>query len=254
MVLHVILKTVCGQVAMHNFKGSLRRCPPLTVLEHCHNLSIYFIVKYTDMHVTQFHVIRFHVYNNNCYWCIRQSIYLMHLYSFDTYKSIPLHTSYPQFPHLNSKMFLTATLFFGAILLANGCSMDLINCTIPYGDLNISKMDVAEYCLVDNCTVKITKTGDELNIAYYNDQYLVSCDQKTTAVLLEVNDTTINNLCEPGKNAKPSLFIQIMEYFVTLLVTFVNISILIIIVKQNKYTSLPIHLLIPSYGWYVEWL
>ena len=124
--------------------------------------------------------------------------------------------------------------------------MDLINCTIPYGDLNISLIDDAEYCHVDNCTIKITKTSDELNIAYYNDQYLVSCDQKSTAVFLEVNDTTINNLCEPGKNVKPSLFIQIMKYFVTLLVVFVNISILIILVKQNKYTSLPIRLLLPS--------
>ena len=48
-------------------------------------------------------------------------------------------------------------------------------------------IDVTQYCHVDNCTVKIIKTGDELNITYHDDQYHLGCTT-TTLYLLEVND------------------------------------------------------------------
>jgi len=63
-------------------------------------------------------------------------------------------------------MFVLASLLFGLLLAANGCPMDSINCTIAYDDLNISSVviiDATQYCPVDNCIVKIIKTGDELN-------------------------------------------------------------------------------------------
>ena len=96
-------------------------------------------------------------------------------------------------------MLMITSLIFGVLLAANGCPLDPINCTIPYDDqLNISSdviIDATQYCHVDNCTVKIIKTGDELNITYHDDQYHLGCTT-TTLYLLEVNDSISSSYCE----------------------------------------------------------
>jgi len=116
-------------------------------------------------------------------------------------------------PVWGSLRLAPTSLPFGVLLAANGCPLDSINCAIPYDDLNISNVviiDATQYCHVDNCTVKIIKTGDELNITYHNDQYHLSCTT-TTLLLLEVNDN-ITSYCEQEEDVKQSLFHIISDY------------------------------------------
>ena len=138
-------------------------------------------------------------------------------------------------------MLLTTSLLLGVLLAANGCPLDLINCTIPYDDLNISTVviiDATQYCHVDNCTVKMVKTGDELNIAYHNDQYHLGCTT-TTLQLLEVND----KLCRQRSETKTSTLLHILDSVLSIVAFIIHISILIAIIKQKMYSSLPFHLL-----------
>jgi len=144
-------------------------------------------------------------------------------------------------------MFLLTSLLLGVLLEANGCPLDPINCTIPYDDLNISRVviiNTTQYCHVDNCTVKIIETGDELSITYHNDQYHLSCTT-TTLQLLEVNDN-ISNYCEQEENVKQSLVHIIAEYAVVMIALIINALILIVIIKQKKYSTLPFRLLLLS--------
>jgi len=139
-------------------------------------------------------------------------------------------------------MFLLTSLLLGILFSANGCPLDPINCTIPYDDLNISSVviiDATQYCHVDNCTVKIIETGDELNITYHNDQYHLSCTT-TTLQLLEVNDI----LCEQNNNEV--ITICILDSIVSVLLIILNTSVLAVIIKQKKYSSLPIRLLLAA--------
>ena len=141
-------------------------------------------------------------------------------------------------------MFLITSLLFGALLAANGCPLDLINCTTPYDDLNISTIviiDATQYCYVDNCTVKMIKTGDELNIAYHNDQYHLGCTT-TTLQLLEVND----KLCRQRNETKTSTLLHILNSVLRIVAFTIHISILIAIIKQKMCLSLPIHLLLAA--------
>ena len=138
-------------------------------------------------------------------------------------------------------MLLIVSLLFGVLLAVNGCPLDPINCTIPYDDLNISSVviiDATQYCHVDNCTVKIIKTGDELNITYHNDQYHLGCTT-TTLQLLEVND----NICEQNNS---EVTICILDAIVCVLLIILNTSLLVVIIKQKKYSSLPIRLLLAA--------
>ncbi|XP_065903256.1 uncharacterized protein [Dysidea avara] len=138
-------------------------------------------------------------------------------------------------------MFLTTSLLFGALLAANGCPLDFINCTIPYDDFNISTIDATQYCHVDNCTIKITKTGDELNIAYHNDQYHLGCTT-TTLQLLEVND----KLCRQRNETKTRTLLQILNSVLRIVAFTIHISILIAVVKQKMCSSLPFCLLLAA--------
>ena len=145
-------------------------------------------------------------------------------------------------------MLMIASLIFGALLAANGCPLDPINCTIPYDDqLNISSdviIDATQYCHVDNCTVKIIKTGDELNITYHDDQYHLGCTT-TTLYLLEVNDNISSSYCE--QKEKINLFNIFASYGATNMVAFsLNLLILIILIKKKKYATLPFRLLLAS--------
>ena len=143
-------------------------------------------------------------------------------------------------------MFLITSLLFGVLLAANGCPLDLVNCTIPYDDLNISTVviiDATQYCHVDNCTVKMIKTGNELNIAYHNDQYYLSCTT-TTLQLLEVND----NLCEQNNN---KVAICILDSIASILLVGLNISIASIIIKHRQHSSLSIRFLLAATVMYV---
>ena len=142
------------------------------------------------------------------------------------------------------KMLLTTSLLLGVLLAANGCPLDLINCTIPYDDLNISTVviiDATQYCHVDNCTVKFIKTGDELNIAYHNDQYYLGCTT-TTLQLLEVND----KLCRQRNEIKPSILLYTLNSVLSVVAFIIHISILIAVVKQKMYSSLPFRLLLAA--------
>ena len=147
-------------------------------------------------------------------------------------------------------MFLSliTSLLLGECLAANGCPLDPINCTIPYDDINNSAVviiDATQYCHVDNCTVKIIKTGDELNIAYHNDQYHLGCTT-TTLRLLEVNDD-ISSYCEQEyDNIKPSLIHIVANYALLTIGFALNILILTVIIKQKKYSTLPFSLLLVS--------
>jgi len=144
-------------------------------------------------------------------------------------------------------MFLLTSLLLGVLLAANACPPDPINCTIPYDDLNISSaviINATQYCHVDNCTVKIINTGDELNITYHNDQYHLSCTT-TKLQLLEINDN-INNYCEQEEDAKQSIVHIIADYAVIMIACTANILILIVIMKQKKYSILPFRLLMVS--------
>ena len=141
-------------------------------------------------------------------------------------------------------MLMIASLLIGALLAANGCPLDLINCTIPYDELNISTVmiiDATQYCHVDNCTVKLIKTGDELNIAYYNDQYHLGCTT-TTLQLLEVND----KLCRQRSETKPSTLSHILDSVLSIVAFIIHISILIAIIKQKMCSSLPFRLLLAA--------
>ena len=143
-------------------------------------------------------------------------------------------------------MLLLASLVFGVHVLftANGCPLDPINCTIPYDDLNISAVviiDATQYCHVDNCTVKIIKTGDELNIVYYNDLYHLDCT--TTALqLLEVSDN-ITSYCE--QDYISSLAYIAVNYVIGIIALCANV-VIIIVIKQKKYLCLPLRLLLVS--------
>jgi len=150
-------------------------------------------------------------------------------------------------------MFLLTSLLLGVLLAANGCPLDPINCTIPYDDLNISSIviiNTTQYCHVDNCTVKIINTGDELNITYHNDQYHLGC-ANTTLQLLEVNNN-ISSYCKQGENAKQSLVHIIAEYAVVMIALIINALIVIVIIKQKKYSTLPFRLLLLSTVLWVE--
>ena len=139
------------------------------------------------------------------------------------------------------KMFLIKSLLFGLLLAANGRPLDLINCTIPYDDLNISTVviiNATQYCHVDNCTVKILKTGNELNIAYHNDQYNLGCTT-TTLQLLEVND----NFCEQSNN---KVVMCILDSIVSIILIVLNTVVLIVVINQKKYSSLPFRLLLAA--------
>ena len=143
-------------------------------------------------------------------------------------------------------MFLITSLLFGVLLAANGCPLDLVNCTIPYDDLNISTVviiDATQYCHVDNCTVKMIKTGDELNIAYHNDQYYLGCTT-TTLQLLEVND----KFCEQTNN---KMIVGILDSIACILMVGLNISIAIVIIKHKQYSSLSIRFLLAATVMYV---
>ena len=147
-------------------------------------------------------------------------------------------------------MFLSliTSLLLGVCLAANGCPLDPINCTIPYDDINNNAaviIDATQYCHVDNCTVKIIKTGDELNITYYNDQYHLDCTT-TTLQLLEVNDNTSSYCEQEYDNTKPSLFLIVANYALLTIGFAVNILTLTVIIKQKKYSTLPFHLLLVS--------
>ena len=141
-------------------------------------------------------------------------------------------------------MLLTTSLLLGVLLAANGCPLDLINCTIPYDDLNISTVviiDATQYCHVDNCIVKMIKTGDELNIAYHNDQYHLGCTT-TTLQLLEVND----KLCRQRIEPKTSTLLHILNSVLSIVAFIIHISILIAIIKQKMCSSLPFRLLLAA--------
>ena len=97
----------------------------------------------------------------------------------------------------------------------------------------------------DNCTVKIIKTGDELNITYYNDQYHLDCTT-TTLQLLEVNDNTSSYCEQEYDNTKPSLFLIVANYALLTIGFAVNILTLTVIIKQKKYSTLPFRLLLVS--------
>ena len=146
---------------------------------------------------------------------------------------------------LHIKMFnmlIFTSLLLGVLLAANGCLLDPINCTIPDDDLNISSVviiDATQYCHVDNCTVKIIKTGDEVNITYHNDQYHLGCTT-TTLQLLEVNDSSY---CEQEED---TLAHVIADYAIVMIALTSNALILIVIIKQRKYTTLPFRLLLVS--------
>ena len=144
-------------------------------------------------------------------------------------------------------MFLSliTSLLLGECLAANGCPLDPINCTIPYNDINNSAVviiDATQYCHVDNCTAKIIKTGDELYITYYNDQYHLGCTT-TTLQLLEVNDNT-SSYCD--QDIKPSLFLIVANYALLTIGFAVNILMLTVIIKQKRYSTLPFRLLLVS--------
>ena len=140
-------------------------------------------------------------------------------------------------------MFLITSLLFGALLAANGCPLDLINCTIPYDDLNISSVviiDATQYCHVDNCTVKIIKTGDELNIAYHNDQYHLGCTT-TTLQLLEIND----KLCE---ETKTNTILHVLDSILSICTLIIHIILIMaIIIKLKRCSSLPFCLLLAAF-------
>ena len=146
-------------------------------------------------------------------------------------------------------MLMITSLIFGVLLAANGCPLDPINCTIPYDDqLNISSdviIDATQYCHVDNCTVKIIKTGDELNITYHDDQYHLGCTT-TTLYLLEVNDNISSSYCKGNAVQSISLIHMIANYTIGMASFSVNILVFIVIIKQKKYKSLPLRLLLVS--------
>ena len=139
-----------------------------------------------------------------------------------------MHTLLYSNVHLRSQHVSLNKFVFGVLLAANGCPLDLINCTIPYDDLNISTVviiDVTQYCHVDNCTVKIIKTGDELNIAYHNDQYHLGCTT-TTLQLLEVNDNTTSYCEQEYDDNKLSLFLIVANYVLLTIAFALNVLIM----------------------------
>ena len=146
-------------------------------------------------------------------------------------------------------MLMITSLIFGVLLAANGCPLDPINCTIPYDDqLNISSdviIDATQYCHVDNCTVKIIKTGDELNITYHDDQYHLGCTT-TTLYLLEVNDNISSSYCEQQEDSNHDLALIFADSGLILIAFSSNVLILIALIRRKKYTTLPFRLLLIS--------
>ena len=146
-------------------------------------------------------------------------------------------------------MFVLTSLLFGVLLAANGCPLDPINCTIPYDDLNISSVviiDATQYCHVDNCTVKIIRTGDELNITYHNDQYHLGCTT-TTLQLLEVN----GKLCGQGSETETSTILHVLDSILSICAFIVHIWIMITIIKQKRCSSLLFLLLLATFAAWV---
>jgi len=140
-------------------------------------------------------------------------------------------------------MFLIASLLSGVLLAANACPLDSINCTISYDDLNISSVviiDATQYCHVDNCTVKIIKTGDVLNITYHNDQYHLGCTT-TTLQLLEVN----NKLCR--LRSEKNTILHVLDSILSIFAFIIHILLMIAIIKQKRCSSLLIRLLLVAF-------
>ena len=176
---------------------------------------------------------------------------LVKVISSSTELGAPINRKCTSLLHIHTfNMFLSliTSLLLGVCIAANECPLDPINCTIPYDDLNISTVviiNATQYCHVDNCTVKIIKTGDELNIAYHNDQYHLGCTT-TTLQLLEVNDNTTSYCEQEYDDNKLSLFLIVANYALLTIGFALNILILIVIIKQKKYSSLPFRLLLVS--------
>ena len=89
--------------------------------------------------------------------------------------------------NLQSRMLLAVVVLFSqslaqSIITVNNCPLATIICTVhPYDD-NVTG-GTTQYCHVDNCTVKIIKTGNVLDIVYLDDQFIVVACSKTDSII-----------------------------------------------------------------------
>ena len=130
----------------------------------------------------------------------------------------------------------------------NNCPLATINCTVqPYGDDNVTG-GTTQYCHVDNCTVKIIKTGNVLDIVYLDDQFIVAGCSKTDSIILLIISASNSNMgsCTQADTATVTLTEQVLHITLLVLVLLVNILIIVLIIHRRIYTTMAVLLLLAA--------
>ena len=132
-----------------------------------------------------------------------------------------------------------------SIITVNNCPLATINCTVqPYDDDNVT--GTTQYCYVDNCTVKIIKTGNVLDIVYLDDQFIVAgCSKTDSIILLRASNSNMGS-CTQADTATVTFTEQVLHITLLMLVLLVNALLIILIIHRRIYTTMAVLLLLAA--------
>ena len=143
-------------------------------------------------------------------------------------------------------LLAVVVLFSQSIITVISCPPATINCTVHYDDDHVKgTVNTTQYCHVDNCTVKIIKTGDILDIVYLDDQFIIGCSKTDSIILLKATNSNMVS-CTQADTATITLTEQVLHITVEVLVLLVNTLLIILIIKRRIYTTMALFLLLAA--------
>ncbi|XP_065907334.1 uncharacterized protein [Dysidea avara] len=142
-------------------------------------------------------------------------------------------------------LLAVVVLFSQIIITVTSCPLATINCTVQYADDVTGTVNTTQYCHVDNCTVKIIKTGDVLDIVYLDDQFIIGCSKTDSIILLRTADSNMGS-CTQADTATVTLTEQVLEITLVLLTLLLNTLLIILIIQRRIYTTMAILLLLAA--------
>ena len=141
---------------------------------------------------------------------------------------------------------VTIVLFSQIIITVTSCLPATINCTVQYYDDITGTVNTTQYCHVDNCTVKIIKTGDVLDIVYLEDQYIIGCGKTDNVVVLQTeHNVSSKTFCSPDTE-KTTVSEHIINLSFAVSAFLLNNVLIVFMIRRKLYSSMSLLLLLTS--------
>ncbi|XP_065907324.1 uncharacterized protein [Dysidea avara] len=141
-------------------------------------------------------------------------------------------------------LLAVVVLFSQSIITVTSCPLATINCTVQCDDdVNIT-VNTTLYCHIDNCTVKIIKTGDALvlDIVYLDDQCIIGCSKTDSIILLRTTNSNMGSCTQ----VDTAIVEQALEITLAVLILLLNTLLIILIIQRRIYTTMAILLLLAA--------